>query len=296
MDMLEDRNYMRRSSFEAWRSATLFLIVANLVAFGVQCLAYGYPLRISPGNHFALSVAGLRHGEVWQLLTFQFMHGGLLHLLFNCFAIFMFGRSVEQALGRKSFLTLYFSAGVIGGLFQGLAGAIFGGRFAAPVVGASAGAFGLIAAFAVLYPQRPLTVFIFFIPINMRARTLLVVSIVLAIVGIIFPIQNVADAAHLGGILTGVLFVRWAVNWSWQLPQFRKKNDRPLRRLVKVHSQKPPPWGSSSHPEAEELTPEEFLRQQVDPILEKISAHGIQSLSENERNILEAARKRMAKR
>jgi membrane associated rhomboid family serine protease len=287
---------MRRSRFETRRSATLFLIVANLVAFGAQCLAYGYPLRIFPGDHFALSVAGLRHGEVWQLLTFQFMHGGLLHLLFNCFAIFMFGRSVEEALGRKSFLSLYFAAGVIGGLFQAMAGAIFGGRFAAPVVGASAGAFGLIAAFAVLYPQRPLTVFVFFIPINMRARTLLVVSIVLAIVGIIFPIQNVADAAHLGGILTGVLFVRWAINWSWQWPRFRKERNRPLRRLVKVHSQKPVQWGSSPHPEAEDLSPEEFLRQEVDPILEKISAHGIQSLTESERNILEAARKKMVKR
>jgi len=62
----------------------------------------------------------LSHGYVWQLLTFQFMHGNFLHLLLNCWAIFMFGREVEQALGRKSFLTLYLSSGVIGGLCKWL--------------------------------------------------------------------------------------------------------------------------------------------------------------------------------
>ena len=89
------------------------------------------------------------------------MHGGWLHLLLNCWAIYVFGRELEDALGRGRFLALYFASGVIGGLFQALIGVLLGGVFAAPVVGASAGAFGLVAAFATLFPERPLMLLLF---------------------------------------------------------------------------------------------------------------------------------------
>src|SRR5262245_19636663 len=144
--MLEDRHYMRQTPFEGRRSATLLLLIANVLAFIAETAYYGYPARFAADDYFALSVNGLRHGYVWQLLSFQFMHAGLLHLLFNCWAIYVFGREVEEALGRKSFLTLYLCSGIFGGLVQALAGVWLGGRFAAPVVGASAGALGLIAA------------------------------------------------------------------------------------------------------------------------------------------------------
>src|SRR5262245_22086696 len=109
--MLEDRTYMRRSPMEARRSAVTWLLVDHVVAFGLQCVFCAYPILITPGDYFALSPNGLHHGYVWQLLTFQFMHGGVLHLLFNCLAIFMFGRSVEEAMGRRNFLVLYFTGG-----------------------------------------------------------------------------------------------------------------------------------------------------------------------------------------
>ena len=145
-----------------------------------------------PIDYFALSVDGLRHGFVWQLLTYQFMHGGWLHLLLNCWAIYVFGREVEGTLGWKRFLTLYFSSGVIGGLFQALAGVLLGGAFAAPVVGASAGAFGLVAAFATLYPERPLMLLLFFIiPVSMRAKFLLLFSALLTVFG-----HHLPDGQH----------------------------------------------------------------------------------------------------
>src|SRR5438874_13477240 len=229
--MLEDRPYMRRSAFESRGSATIALLVINFAAFLAQ-IVNGYPPHVTSGNYFALSVEGLRHGYVWQLITFQFMHGGLLHLLFNCWAIFVFGREVEEALGKRAFLTLYFCSGIIGGLVQALAGVLaenFGSlnlalRFGGPVVGASAGAFGLVAAFAVLYPERPLMLLLFFIiPVNMRAKFLLLVSALIAIFGIAFPAGNVAHAAHLGGMLTGIVFVRYAVHWHFRLPHLRQK-------------------------------------------------------------------------
>jgi len=285
---------MRRPSFETWRSATMLLVILNVLAFAVQCAKYGYRLNPLPGDYFALSVEGLRRGYLWQLVTFQFMHGGLVHLLLNCLAIFMFGREVEQALGRKRYFALYFSSGIIGGLLQTACGLLFDGRFAAPVVGASAGAFGLIAAFATLFPERSLMLLVFFvIPVTMRAKFLLLFSALLAIFGILFPMDNIANAAHLGGMLTGMFFIRFASRWPWS--GFQRRRDPP-KRLVKVPILKAGSWGRSGGPDREELAPEEFLAKEVDPILDKISAYGIQSLTERERRILEAAREKMGKR
>jgi len=285
---------MRRAPFPSRRSATVTLLIVNVAAFLAQIVLSSF-LHYPANKYFALSLEGLRHGFVWQLLTYQFMHGGVIHLLLNCWAIFMFGREVEEALGRKRFLMLYFSSGVMGGLVQMLAGLLLGGHFAAPVVGASAGGFGLIAAFAVLFPERPLTILIFFIiPVNMRAKFLLLGSVLLALVCIAFPISNIADAAHLGGMLTGVIFVRYALHWHW--PRFRRSPTQRSRPLVKVTSRNSALWGQNKPELDEDLPPEEFLSKEVDPILDKISAQGIQSLTERERKVLQAARAKMAKR
>jgi membrane associated rhomboid family serine protease len=124
------------------------------------------------------------------------MHGGIWHLLLNCFAIYMFGRAVEEALGRRGFLILYFASGVVGGLFQVLAALLVPSQFSGAVVGASAGAFGLTAAFAVLYPNRPLMLLLFFVlPVTMRAKYLLLISGLLAVFGLVFRSDNVAHAA-----------------------------------------------------------------------------------------------------
>ena len=82
------------------------------------------------------------------------MHAGLLHIFFNSLAIYVFGREIEAVLGSKKFLILFLSAGVIGGLVQELTALVWPDLFGLPVVGASAGAFGLVAAFAMLFPER----------------------------------------------------------------------------------------------------------------------------------------------
>src|SRR5664279_4676933 len=98
--MLEDRYYMRRPTF-SWRwSATVVLLMVNVAAFILQNVL-GQFSNFPTNAWFALSVEGLRHGFAWQLLTYQFMHGGLLHLLLNCWAIYIFGREVEETLGPK---------------------------------------------------------------------------------------------------------------------------------------------------------------------------------------------------
>ena len=288
---------MRRPTFRPAWSATVVLLVVNVAAFILQNVLYTFLPRFPTDAYLALSVEGLRHGYAWQLLTYQFMHGGWLHLLLNCWAIFVFGREVESTLGWKRFLTLYFSSGVIGGLFQGLAGGLLGGDFAGSVVGASAGAFGLVAAFAMLYPERPLMLLLFFIiPVSMRAKFLLLFSAILTVAGIVFHMDHIAHAAHLGGMLTGIVFVRYVIHWHWRWPRFPHARRQPLRPLVKVPRRSSALWGQNQGGVDDDLPPEEFLSKAVDPILDKISAHGIQSLTERERRILQTAREKMVRR
>ena len=115
--MLEDRSYMRGEAFRPQGSFTILLLVVNVVVFALQEINAAYfhfPLE----RYFALSREGLAQGYLWQPLTFQFLHGGGLHLLFNLLGIYMFGRLVEERLGRGAFLKLYFLSGIVGGLVR----------------------------------------------------------------------------------------------------------------------------------------------------------------------------------
>jgi hypothetical protein len=138
----------------------------------------------------------------------------------------------------------------------------------------------------------------FVIPVTMRAKFLLVFVGLISLFGILFPTLtgNVANAAHLGGMLAGIFFIRYAIHWNLRWPSLRRSRGEPPRRLVRVSSASSAAWGRTKSESEAEVPPEDFLSREVDPILDKISAHGIQSLTERERRILEAARQRMGKR
>jgi membrane associated rhomboid family serine protease len=296
--MLEDRDYMRQPAWQGPRvSFTILLLIVNGAVFLLQLLA-SHSLRglEIQDTYFALSLDGLKQGYLWQLVTFQFMHAGWMHLLFNSLAIYFFGTPVEAALGPRRFLTLYLASGVIGGLVQMLLALVFP-LFGGTLVGASAGAYGLVAAFAVLHWAERFTLFIYFFPVSMRGRTLLWVSLGLAGIGLLNPASHIANAAHLGGILTGFVFVRQFVQGGWALPRwnFPPRRSR-LRELAATRAGQKSLWRSAAGKADEELSDEEFLQREVDPILEKISAHGIHSLTARERDILEKARAKMSRR
>jgi membrane associated rhomboid family serine protease len=292
--MLEDRDYMRQPAYHEPRvSFTVALLIVNAVVFLVQLTASNSSSGPEiEGRYFALSLDGLKHGFVWQLLTFQFMHAGWMHLIFNSLAIYFFGWPVETALGRRHFLTLYFSAGIIGGLVQMLF-ALLLPSFDGAVVGASAGASGLVAAFAILHWEERFSLLIYFIPVNMTGKTLLAVSLVLAFLGMLTPNSGIANAAHLGGILTGGFYLRLFIQGQWPRWKFPVRRSAP-RELAVKRAGKGTLWRSPADKPDDEST-DEFLKNEVDPILEKISAHGIHSLTAREREILEKARSRMAK-
>jgi membrane associated rhomboid family serine protease len=298
--MLEDRDYMRQPAYHEPRmSFTVALLIANAVVFFVQLAASNFPRgSLIEYHYFALSLAGLKSGYVWQLLTYQFMHAGWLHIIFNSVAIYFFGRSMETVLGHSRFLILYFASGIIGGLVQMLFAYLFA-SFDTPVVGASAGAYGLVAAFAAMNWMERFILLIYFIPVAMRGKTLLWVSIALALLGMLTPNSGVANAAHLGGILTGFFYIRQIVQRRWHWPQWKFSGRRAApREFVAAGSDKNKSgfWRSAAGNYDEDFSTDEFLQKEVDPILEKISAHGIQSLTTHEREILEKARAKMAKR
>jgi membrane associated rhomboid family serine protease len=293
--MLEDRDYMRQPAYQEPRvSFTVALLIVNAVVFVIQLISTNFPSgQEIQDNYFALSLYGLEHYRIWQLLTFQFMHAGWLHLIFNSLAIFFFGRSVETVLGGRRFLAVYFSSGIIGGVVQMLFALCLPKIFGGSVVGASAGAYGLVAAFAVINWTEQFTLLIYFIPVAMRGKTLLWVSIGLALVGLLTPGSGVANAAHLGGILTGFFCVRYIFQDRWPHLEFPPR--RKPRELAAVGKSKNRFW-SSTIKTGEDLSADEFLQHEVDPILEKISAHGIHSLTARERETLEKARSKMQRR
>lgn len=236
---------------------------------------------------------------VWQVFTFQFLHGSPMHLFLNCLSLYFVGPPVEQALGSRRFWKLFIISGVGGGLLQVLMVNVFDTHFSpGEVVGASGGLFGLMAAFAVLHWDETITMLVaFLIPLSIRAKYLLVIGLAIAVVGMLDPTSEVAHAAHLGGLLVGFFFTRWmsgdSPNW-FAFQRFRFTSRK--RQLVSTRVTATEVWKKAPPEPSEDLPQAEFISREVDPILDKISAHGIHSLTDRERRILEAAGAKMSKR
>jgi membrane associated rhomboid family serine protease len=293
--VIDDRDYMREPEFGSSRWSPRFgwrwsLTVGFLIAYATVFLAEKLSPQIGKffQDYLALNNEGLAHGYVWQLVTYQFMHANFLHLFFNGWAIYALGTELEEQLGRGRFTALMLSSGIIGGVFQALltwlSPRLFPDTY---VVGASACAFGLVAAYAFLFPERELTMFVFFvIPVTVAAKMLLLVSAAMAAIGVVVGIYyptHMANAAHLGGMAMGWFFVRCILRTNWNRLSSTMEPERKSR------------WRQSK-PEPDEMKDDTaFLQNQVDAILDKITASGIKSLTTREREILESARKKMTR-
>jgi membrane associated rhomboid family serine protease len=285
-----------RDAYHAPRATTV-LIVTLIVLFVIQSVLFFYG-DFNSFRFFGLTVSGLSEGKVWQLLTFQFMHScpWPWHVLANCLGLYFFARPVEEMVGTKKFLALYFLSGFIGGLVQLLVTMGLPRHPDIPVVGASAGVFGMIAIFCSLHPMQELTTWIYFFPINIRAIYLLWFLGLLSLFGTIVPFDYLAHGAHLGGIMVGLAYVRWVHSSNGLAEWWAKRQPHRSRPMVKVRFRKSSSWAEESRVQPREGSAADFISKEVDPILDKISAHGIQSLTPRERQILEAARAKMEKR
>jgi membrane associated rhomboid family serine protease len=150
----------------------------------------------------------------WQLVTYGFLHGDAMHILFNMFMLWMFGREIEGIMGPKRFL-IYYLTGVVGaGIVQLVVAAWQGGVY--PTIGASGGVFALLLAFGMAFPNR--MVMLLFPPIPMRAKYMVVLfGIVELLFGVSGAAPGIAHFAHLGGMLFGYLLLRY-----WAAPRRRR--------------------------------------------------------------------------
>jgi len=240
----------------------------------------------------------------WQLLTYNFLHlqvgfWGFLHLLFNMLWLVWIGREYEELHGSHQLLALYVLSGIGGGLVTVLLHGLFPsvGAFGGLVHGASASVLGVLMAVAILYPFKSVALF-FFGPI----RLLYLVLIFLALDVLFLSGGRTAVGAHLGGALFGFLYAK-AEQRGWELAGWARvffrshrrsrasvaaEPGRVLRRLGAWVEQR---RGSTAEGEAV-AKHSRSLEEEVDRILDKISAHGYDSLTEEEKRILYEASRR----
>ena len=181
---------------------TQFLIIANVGVFLLQLAGGGGLVQwfaLWPGDGAGLGSLPLL--TPWQLVTYSFLHGSLMHLAFNMFALWMFGAELERVWGARRLATAYFASVVTGAVTHLLVAGAFGGG-GGPVVGASAGVFGLLLAYALLFPNRK--IMLLFPPIPMPARVFVLLYVLLELyLGVTGTQSGVAHFAHLGGLLGG---------------------------------------------------------------------------------------------
>ncbi|WP_217424593.1 rhomboid family intramembrane serine protease [Nitrogeniibacter mangrovi] len=177
------------------------LIIVTVLVFMLQLSGAGALL-----DAFALwpSVGNVLTAP-WQLVTYSFLHGSIGHIFFNLFAVYMFGAPLEQVFGPKRFAQLWFASVFSGALMQVLVATLTGNMV--PVIGASAGVFGLLLGYGMLFPNRRLM--LLFPPIPMPAKVFVVGYGALELfLGLTGMQAGVAHFAHLGGMLGAWLMLR----------------------------------------------------------------------------------------
>jgi membrane associated rhomboid family serine protease len=261
------------------------LLIVTLAAFVVQILG-----DLSTGGQFTrmfgLSMRGMQRLYAWQLLTYMFLHSKffIFHVLFNMIGLYVFGRDVEDMIGTARFVILYLLCGFLGGLFWLVA--------AAPnqtCIGASGAVFGLLGTYAAFFPDRRITLLVFFIlPVTLTARMLAIGFGLVSLLSVISGSDGgVAHMAHLAGGVAGYLYgwrtkkskgFLFGTEWSRWSPfrqgVFSGVRAEMRRRNIKLMDPDP-----GYRPEQKE----------VDEILEKVNMRGMSSLTRWERQVLDRA-------
>jgi len=210
---------------------------------------------------------------VWQFATYMFLHGGLMHILFNMLALWMFGSELERWWGSREFLKYYLITGIGAGVFNAIAMFALGGA-GVPTIGASGAVLGILVAYAMAFPDRQILLW-FVLPVS--ARTF---AIGYAVLTVYMAVKNpvgggVAHIAHLGGMLVGYLYLKQEnLRWKYR------------RWMGSLHSsqtrRRDEPSGGDDAERAETM----------DRILAKISREGMNALTPEERRFLEEAGER----
>lgn len=253
------------------RIVLLTLIALNVGTFVVQLLIEGY----QPGyvrNYLGVSEAGVQNAYAWQFLSAAFLHDGPWHLLGNTIVLYLLGRDVESILGQRHFVFLYIAgaiAGELGHLFLMPANTV--------LLGASGGVAAVLMAYATILPELELTAIVFFVmPLRLKAKHLAYGAVALSsLLLCVDRTGTVSHSAYLGGCAAGWLYAH--------LLGF----GRPSALQRALHQRK------AEAERLEQMDAEQFIAEEVDPLLEKIARDGMASLTRNERRTLARAREKL---
>jgi membrane associated rhomboid family serine protease len=233
------------------------LIIANAAIYVVTLLSQGL-IRI-----FGLVPVMFWKGAIWQPLTYMFLHGGTFHLLFNMLVLWMFGSTLEATWGSRKFLKFYLICGAGAGFMNALV--LYSSPI--PTVGASGAIYGLLMAFAILFPNQLIYIWGIF---PVKARYFVIGIGLLELIAATGSTQsNIAHVAHLSGMLFGLVYMKWA---DWQKKYSRLQSENKKKRHLKVV------WDREQE--------KRKLQKEADDLLDKINREGIDSLTLAERERL----------
>ena len=192
-------NFNQNSAFTP---AVKHLLIIN----GLSFLALNTPaLQNLLFFNFALFPIESGMFRPWQLITYMFLHGGLFHIFFNMFALWIFGTAIESVWGTRTFALYYFAAGVGAAIIHMI-------TTGSPVIGASGGVFAILLAFGVMFPNR--RIYMLLIPVGIPAKYFVIIYGVFELMMGISNLQTgIAHFAHLGGMVVGFILIR-----LWKLP------------------------------------------------------------------------------
>ena len=284
--MFSDRQY---SAFapkqKSGRFSVLYaIILANIAAFLIETV-FG---RLFATQFFdlllSLSPQSLKNGAIWELFTYSIVHANLTHILLNMLGLYFAGKWVENTTGGKNFAALYLFAVLFGAVFW-LLGTAASPRGASEILcGASAGVLGVVAAFCMLYPKDAyLTALVFFIlPIKVKPRVFLYIIVGYEVFALLTmelssPSYDIANSAHIGGIIAGVLFALLYKNKRLDFGKFSIKTPEQKMRADDFNFEV-------------NIVDTEKLKAEVNRILDKVAKEGFNSLSQSERETLKRAK------
>jgi membrane associated rhomboid family serine protease len=233
------------------------LIIANAAIFILTLLGHGL-IRI-----FGLVPSMFWRGALWQPLTYMFLHGGAFHLFFNMLVLWMFGSTLESTWGSRKFLKFY----LICGAGAGVMNALFSYSSSIPTVGASGAIYGVLMAFAILFPNQLIYIWGIF---PVKARYFVIGIGALELIAATSSTQsNIAHVAHLSGMLFGLVYMKYG---DWQKRYSLLKADNRKKQRLKLV------WDREQE--------KRKLQNEADAILDKINREGIDALTRSERDRL----------
>ncbi|MDZ7715449.1 MAG: rhomboid family intramembrane serine protease [Balneolaceae bacterium] len=217
--------------------------------------------------------------QPWRLVTYMFLHAGFMHLLFNMLWLWWLGRSVEQTMGPRSFSVIYFGAGIGGALLDVALAQFFGINY---VIGASGAVYGIMVAFAMLYPNQPIMLILLPpIPAKYLVAGLIAIDVLLVGQG-----DGVARVVHLGGAGVGYLLMK-AYQRGTDLSKYVRPIERFWYRLAGTYEKSASrPQNKNMYSVSDANVVEEVEESELDAILEKISKKGYDALTKEEKKKL----------